>query len=136
MVTKEYLATRGIDLVTPEHAQLILDGKDLPYDALTHEYHLVYNSLYETPEPIGDGRSPLCADNLFTERYINEIISKAIGKALTVIEATVPNEQQKAAKDLVRDQLGDLYEKVNADAYEEDTIQRLLIACNNSEFKK
>lgn len=134
MVTKEYLESKGIDLVSPEIAQLIIDGKELPYDTMRNEYHLVYNSLHEDPQPIGEGRSHLCADNLFTERYINEIIGKAIGKALTIIEATVPKDQQQAAKDLVRDQLGDLYEKVHADAYEEDTIQRLLIACNNSEF--
>lgn len=74
---------------------------------------------------LGEGKDATDAPILLDQWWVTQRLSHIEGKILTVIEATVTKENQKATKDIVRGFVGELFAEVVNTTHTEEYTQHM-----------
>lgn len=69
---------------------------------------------------LGEGKEPTDAPILVDQWWITQRLSHLEGEILTVIEATVTKDNQKATKDIIKNYVGKLYAEIVNTTHTED----------------
>jgi hypothetical protein len=111
---------------------------DQKYDAELHE-HQGWASTDDHGNTVikefGFGKDDTEAPILLDWHWVGQRLSNLEGKILTVIEATVTKDNQKATKDIIRNYISEVYADVINTTHTEAHLEYMTNLCNPSSRK-